>query len=103
MTIPGQPCLASVTFTDASNALFDPAEVVFTVSGPLRSNPRVYRFGVDSEVTHVSLGVFTVQFIPDWGGTWSVDVDAFDSNGRSIEAEEGSIYIDDRAAPIPSP
>jgi len=72
----GNKIIGRATFLvpDAEGALTDPSTVVYTARlNDDAAIAAVYTYGVDSEVTRVSLGIFELAFIPD-PGVWYVHV-----------------------------
>ena len=78
---------------DATGILTDPTTVVYTARRA-DDSPTAYTYGVATQVTRVSAGIFELRIVPA-SGVWRVHVQG---TGAAYAAEEISFKIDKSGA-----
>lgn len=81
MTYPTTTLETTYTFYDDTDALFDPTTVTCTVTSP-SGTATVYTYGVSSNLTKTSTGLYTCTFDANAYGTWYVKWYGADANGK---------------------
>jgi predicted Zn-dependent protease len=63
------PMTSTVTFTDASDVLYDPTEVLIYLRRPFAAAPSIFSY-TEAEVIRLSQGVFKYDWVADTRGYW---------------------------------
>ena len=84
----GQTITLTVTVSNAAGGLFDPAEITVKVKNP-RNAVTTYLYSL-SDLTRISLGVFTMRLTLNTAGKWYVHAVA-DDGAQVYAATEDSL------------